>query len=501
MKLYYKDTIGFSCLILITIAGGLFLFDSQLKIALISEYHDKMSEPTINVLQETLMSYEKMQKITNNIILFNQGYEEYEYEFEKLHYLTNHYDQLGNSVNSNQEFMASPEMRIMMVDLSNNMHNIIERTDEINQQIFVSLKEDNFNDIQIDNLFVELNNHDKAITSTIQTAITMELEGKTSQQQLIDRYVVDSTFAIFGMIVFMICVIVFITTFSRNPMLTNIKNIKNATRKISEGDFNTRVAVVGNKDEMFDLASDINLMAKKLLEQQQELIETERLSVVGELSAILAHDIRNPLNVIKQSTELIQLKTNQEKTQRDFQRIDESIKRIAHQVDQVLSFVKVTPLVPNNTTVLTTLKQSLDLLTIPDNISIEIPEEDFEVEWDEAQISVVFTNVILNAIQAIGKDDGNISIRILEENETVIIVMEDTGPDIPEKELEKIFQLLYTTKMEGTGLGLAGCKNIVQSHKGTITVSNNPVIFTITLPKIQKKSLQYNAMTVKQQFS
>jgi len=501
MKLYYKDTIGFSCLILITMTGGLFLFDSQLKIALISEYHDKMSEPTINVLQETLMSYEKMQKITNNIILFNQGYEEYEYEFEKLHYLTNHYDQLGNSVNSNQEFLASHEMRIMMVDLSNNIHNIIERTDEINQQIFVLLKEDNFNDIQIDNLFVELNNHDKAITSTIQTAITMELEGKTSQQQLIDRYVVDSTFAIFGMIVFMICVIVFITTFSRNPMLTNIKNIKNATRKISEGDFNTRVTVVGTKDEMFDLVSDINLMGKKLLEQQQELIETERLSVVGELSAILAHDIRNPLNVIKQSTKLIQLKTNQEKTQRDFQRIDESIKRIVHQVDQVLSFVKVTPLVPNNTTVLTTLKQSLNLLTIPDNISIEIPEEDFEVEWDEAQISVVFTNVILNAIQAIGKDDGNISIRILEENETVIIVMGDTGPDIPEKELEKIFQLLYTTKMEGTGLGLAGCKNIVHSHKGTITVSNNPVIFTITLPKRQKKSLQYNAITVKQQFS
>ena len=349
MKLYYKDIIGFSCLILITLVGALFLFDSQLKIVAISENHDNMDE--------------------------------------------------------------------------------------------------------------------------------------TTQQKLIARYVIDSTFVVFGMIIFMICVIVFITTFSRNPMLTNIKNIKNATSKISEGDFNARVAVVGNKDEMFDLASDINLMAKKLLEQQQELIETERLSVVGELSAILAHDIRNPLNVIKQSTELIQLKTNQEKTQRDFQRIDESIKRIVHQVDQVLSFVKVTPLVPNNTTVLTTLKQSLDLLTIPDNISIEIPEEDFEVEWDEAQISVVFTNVILNAIQAIGKDKGKISIRVAQENDSIKIEIENSGPNIPEKDLDKIFEPLYTTKMEGTGLGLAGCTNILQSHKGTITVSNNPVKFTIKIPK------------------
>ena len=498
MKFYYKDTIGFSCLILITIVGGLFLFDSQLKVSSISEYHDKMSQPSVNILQQTLMSYEKMQKITNNIILFNQGYEEYEYEFEKLHRLTNQYYQLSYSVNLNQEFLAPHEMRIMMENHSNNMHTIIESTDEINQQIFVSLNEYNFNDIQIDNLFVELNNQDKAITSAIQTAITMELEAKTSQQQLIDRYVVDSTFVIFGMIIFMISVIVFITTFSRNPMLTNIKNIKNATSKISDGDFNARVAVVGNKDEMFDLASDINRMAKKLLEQQQEIIKAERLSVVGELSAVLAHDIRNPLSVIKLALEIIKRKTNQEKTQSDFERIDESIKRIVHQVDRVLSYVKGIQLVPNDSTVLTTLKQSLNSLIIPDNISIEIPEEDFDVKWDDTQISVVFTNVILNAIQAIGKDDGNICIRISEENETVIIVMEDTGPDIPEKDLEKIFELLYTTKMEGTGLGLAGCKNIIQSHKGAITAHNNPVTFTITLPKRQQKSLQFNELVVKQ---
>jgi len=350
MKLYYKDIIGFSCLILITLVGALFLFDSQLKIAAISENYDIMDE--------------------------------------------------------------------------------------------------------------------------------------TTQQKLIERYVADSTFVVFGMIIFMICVIVLITTFSRNPMLTNIKNIKNVTSKISDGDFNARVSVVGNKDEMFDLASDINRMAKKLLEQQQEIIKAERLSVIGELSAVLAHDIRNPLSVIKLALEIIKRKTNQKKTQSDFERIDKSIKRIVHQVDQVLNYVKATPLVPNDSTVLTTLKQSLNSLTIPDNISIVIPEEDFDVKWDDTQISVVFTNVILNAIQAIGKDDGNICIRISEENETVIIVMEDTGPDIPEKDLEKIFELLYTTKMEGTGLGLAGCKNIIQSHKGTITVSNNPVTFTITLPKI-----------------
>jgi len=148
-----------------------------------------------------------------------------------------------------------------------------------------------------------------------------------------------------------------------------------------------------------------------------------------------------------------------------------------------LNYTKATPLVPNNTSVLTILKQSLDILTIPDNITIEIPEKDFEVKWDETQISVVFTNIILNAIQAIEKNNGKISIRIYEANNTIKIEIENTGPNIPEKDLDKIFEPLYTTKMEGTGLGLAGCTNILQSHKGTFTVTNNPVKFTIKIPK------------------
>jgi len=214
-----------------------------------------------------------------------------------------------------------------------------------------------------------------------------------------------------------------------------------------------------------------------------ELAKKEKFEILGQLAANLAHDIKNPLNTIKQSSEIIQLKTNQEKTQKDFQRIGRSITRISHQVDQVLNYIKKTPLVTEDTTVLKILKQSLDIITIPDNITIEIPKKNSEVKWDETKISVLFVNIILNAIQAIDKDKGKISIRTAQESDSIKIEIENTGPNIPEKDLDKIFEPLYTTKMEGTGLGLAGCKNILQSHKGTITVSNNPVIFTIKIPK------------------
>jgi len=186
---------------------------------------------------------------------------------------------------------------------------------------------------------------------------------------------------------------------------------------------------------------------------------------------------------MKQSLEIIQRRAKEDEiTKKESERANRVIKRIEHQVDQVLNYVKTPPLQIEQTTVLTILKQTLALLIIPDNISMEIPEKDLDVKWDETQISVVFTNIILNAIQAIEKNKGKISVRI-SENDTIKIEIENSGPNIPEKDLDKIFEPLYTTKMEGTGLGLSGCKNIIQSHKGTITASNNPVKFTIDLPK------------------
>lgn len=78
----------------------------------------------------------------------------------------------------------------------------------------------------------------------------------------IQRHVVDSTFVVIGMIIFMICIIVMIMTFSRNPMLSNIRNIKEATSKISRGNFDSRIPISGNPDEITELCQDINEMAR-----------------------------------------------------------------------------------------------------------------------------------------------------------------------------------------------------------------------------------------------
>ena len=166
--------------------------------------------------------------------------------------------------------------------------------------------------------------------------------------------------------------------------------------------------------------------------------------------------------------------------------MNKAIKRIVHQVDQVLNFVKITPFNVKKNQLLEILNSSLESITITKNITVTIPKNDYTIVCDEMKLGVVFYNLFLNAVQAIDSDNGTITIRMSEEQNNIKLEFENSGLGIDEENFEKIFEPLFTTKMEGTGLGLSSCKTIIQEHRGTISVSSNPVIFTILLPKTQQ---------------
>ena len=128
-------------------------------------------------------------------------------------------------------------------------------------------------------------------------------------------------------------------------------------------------------------------------------------------------------------------------------------------------------------------QEAIDTLNVPSNIIINIPKKDITINFDHEKILIVFVNIILNAIQSIDKIDGHISIDMHETSSDVILEFENSGPNISSKDLKHLFDTLFTTKLEGTGLGLSSCKNIVEQHDGTITAKTNPVIFSIKLPK------------------
>jgi len=223
-------------------------------------------------------------------------------------------------------------------------------------------------------------------------------------------------------------------------------------------------------------------------EKTEDLLKSERLSAIGELSGRLAHDLRNPLSVMKMSVNLIkqtpkETKISDEIVRKRIDLIEKSIDRISHQIDDVLGYVRNSPLNLENVSLKELIQNSLDKVTVPKYIEVKIAKKDVAIDCDVVKLDAVFINLIVNSIQAM-YDGGKINIEISEQDNLAIIKFIDSGEGIPEDHLSNIFEPLFTTKQKGTGLGLASCKNIVEQHQGEISVSNNPTTFTITLPKI-----------------
>ena len=238
-----------------------------------------------------------------------------------------------------------------------------------------------------------------------------------------------------------------------------------------------------------ELKKERDNLEKEVKRKTEELLKKEKLSAIGELSARIAHDMRNPLNIIKNSAELIKMNQKQidSKTKAHWERLERGIYRMSHQVDDVLDYVKIAPLKKTPTKISNIIKNSIERIGISEKIKITLPKTDCTIPCDAERLEIVFVNLIMNAIQAIDKNKGEIHINLTDESDDVVlIIVKDTGPGIPKHLLAKIFDPLFTTRQIGTGLGLPSCKNIIEKHGGTIDVSSivgKGATFLIRLPK------------------
>ena len=226
---------------------------------------------------------------------------------------------------------------------------------------------------------------------------------------------------------------------------------------------------------------------KEIVEEKtKEILKAERLSAIGELSGRLAHDLRNPLSVIKMSIDLMEKNSHDKKLSdpevtKRIDQIQKSVDRIAHQVEDVLDFVRNSPLKLTQVSVKELVENSVKRLNVPYYIKVKIPDNDEQIYCDPIKMDAVFTNLLINSIQEL-PNGGNIKVDINRKDTFVAIDFIDSGKGISEDELEKIFEPLYTTKQQGTGLGLSSCKNIIEQHLGSLSVKNNPTTFTVTIP-------------------
>lgn len=296
----------------------------------------------------------------------------------------------------------------------------------------------------------------------------------------------------FSMVLTMLIVLITITAGTLGYLFSieisrPIEQLKKASNEIAKGNFILEIKKEGPK-EIRELAEDVETMAQKLEELRDQIVKAERLSSIGELSSRLAHDIRNPLSVIKNAAVLIETREKGKLDAKSMEYISimlDQINIMSQQINHILEFVRTKPIKMEKISVTKLAHEAKESLEIDSDFEIDYPEEDVEIDCDIEQMRIVFNNLILNAFQASDSKPGKIEIRCKEKANKMILEFQDFGRGISKKDIKRIFEPLFTTKQMGIGLGLVSCKTIIEQHKGTIQAANTKsgALFTIMLPK------------------
>ena len=244
---------------------------------------------------------------------------------------------------------------------------------------------------------------------------------------------------------------------------------------------------------------DLERTSRRLSEAYESLQKTfehlrraDRLASMGQLSAGIAHEIRNPLGTIKGSIEILSGEFPSDHPKREFLRIvHQEIARLNAIVEDFLRFGRPPQPSIRPTPVGELLDSTVTLLQKPARdaqVEIRILDDSQipPMPMDPDQIRQVMLNVMLNGLEAM-PDGGLLEVRVLraQENGRVAVEVSDSGVGPEGVDLERIFDPFYTTKAEGTGLGLSICFQLVKNHGGTISARVNPdrgLTFRIELP-------------------
>ncbi|HKG79626.1 MAG TPA: ATP-binding protein [Pyrinomonadaceae bacterium] len=282
-----------------------------------------------------------------------------------------------------------------------------------------------------------------------------------------------------------------------------IKELSTAARKVAGGNFDVQVPA-DRLDEMGTLASAFNEMTAKLgraRELETQLHQAEKGAVVGRLAAAIAHEIRNPLNYINLTLDHLRssFAPSDPNKRATFVQLADQLKtevaRINRHITDFLKYSRPSKLDLQSVDIRVEAEDALRLVEAraeERGIDTRIIQDGIllPVLADRESLRSVFTNLVINAVEAIEGDGGHISIRLSNADaNSVKVEVTDSGCGIADHDISKVFEPYFSTKDTGTGLGLAIVRKAVDDHGGTISVASKEgggTTFTIILPVKEK---------------
>jgi signal transduction histidine kinase/CheY-like chemotaxis protein len=236
------------------------------------------------------------------------------------------------------------------------------------------------------------------------------------------------------------------------------------------------------------MESMVEERTRELRRAQEQLLRSERLAAIGQLAASVAHELRHPLGVMRQSAYYLSLKLTDanEQVKKHLNILEKEIGASDKIITDLMDFSRVHKPTLAEVDIESLLDQTLVDMKIPAEVRIvRTRAEKLPRVWaDGQQLQQAFRNLIVNAYQAM-PEGGTLYINTTSEGEFLEISFQDTGAGIPPAYLERIFEPLFTTKERGIGLGLAICQGIVERHQGAIEAESlvgRGTTFTVRLP-------------------
>jgi two-component system nitrogen regulation sensor histidine kinase NtrY len=327
-------------------------------------------------------------------------------------------------------------------------------------------------------------------------ALTESLEafGQLNRYNRFFRLVLIVFYFLFSLPIFLLSILV--SFLLADEIIQPIANLEEATHRVAEGDFSTRI-LTRSGDELAMLANSFNRMVADLAHSRSKLLQSEKITAWQEIAQRLAHEIKNPLTPIKLSAQRILKKYTGEPG--EFRKVLEpAVSAIIREVDnlnamlaQFRDFARLPMPKPERVLLRGVAEEAAAMYsTLSGKVTIDCTRvaADSAITADRAQLKQVFANLFKNAIQAMA-DGGSIMVAsavvTMEGRNFCRIWVRDTGQGIAEEIRDMVFRPYFTTKKEGTGLGLTIVERIVFDHAGNIRFeSQNGVgtTFIIDLP-------------------